>query len=79
MISVEPALSIMKPAHCAAPCMSGGRVIRRKPALLRAFSAISSVEVTSIQVPTSLPPMAFMKMSCWRHSTPLGMPVVPPV
>ena len=78
-ISVDPALSIMKLAHWAAPCMSGGSTISRNPALSRAFCWISSPECTSIQVPISLPPMAFMKMSCWRHSTPLGMPVVPPV
>ena len=27
----------------------------------------------------SLPPMPDTKMSAWRHSTPLGRPVVPPV
>ena len=25
------------------------------------------------------PPNDVMKMSCWRHSTPFGIPVVPPV
>ena len=76
---VAPEFNIMNAAHCAAPCMSGGSASSRNPALLRARSAIWSYEVISTQVPTSLPPMAFMKMSSERHSTPLGIPVVPPV
>ena len=28
-ISVAPVAMSMKQAHCAAPCMSGGRIIRR--------------------------------------------------
>ncbi len=42
-------------------------------------SARSSGEVGRSASPIAEPSMAAKKMSSWRHITPLGMPVVPPV
>ena len=63
----------------AAPCISGGaqNMVSWNPSgSIRAAS--SSGEVTG--VPTGLPPpMPAKNRSSWRHMTPLGIPVVPPV
>ena len=67
----------MNAIQCAVPCMNGhaGRQ-RVRPAI--ALSLIASGR--SIAAPAkSPPPKAPKKMSSWRHMTPFGMPVVPPV
>jgi hypothetical protein len=75
-----PPFRPMKLAHWAAPCMSGGSgIIRSGNATSAAFLATSSYELTASHVRMLRPPMHDMNTSCWRHSTPLGMPVVPPV
>ena len=51
----------------------------RSPRCARAWSA-SRLEVEYVDAGrTASPPIVGVKMSSWRHSTPLGMPVVPPV
>ena len=63
---------------CAAPCISGATGNITIDPRVTARSATSSGELTG--VPTgSAPPMPAKKMSSWRHITPFGMPVVPPV
>ena len=62
--------------HWAAPCMSGATImLGRAKSSGRLFSLISSGEVRGPQADER----AAEKMSSWRHITPLGMPVVPPV
>ena len=73
-----PPHRLMNAAHCAAPCISGATVIDPGPSG-RDRSTISSRLVTISLVPKVRPPIVFMKMSCWRHNTALGIPVVPPV
>ena len=70
MTTVPPVVQHDRAFQWAAPCMNGGagrarRVERRAPS-------------TSCSVVWSIPRHAARK-SAWRHSTPLGMPVVPPV
>ena len=67
-------------AHWAFPCMSGATTsIGTRPASsVFTRPASSSGEVIG-GAPQPPPPMAAKKMSSWRHMTPLGMPVVPPV
>ncbi len=45
----------------------------------RTLATISSSEPAGSPVMRFRPPNDVMKMSCWRHSTPFGIPVVPPV
>ena len=59
--------------------MKGGAGRTFAPPLFLAASTISSRDAFSVPVDRSRPPIEPMKMSAWRHSTPLGMPVVPPV
>ena len=77
-VMVLPPVKALKAAHWAAPCISGATDIMAT-ASLRDASTMSSIEANALGWPKGRPPMAPMKMSCWRHSTPLGMPVVPPV
>ena len=77
MTTVPPLYSVMNAIQWAVPCMNGhaGRH-RVRPAC--ALSAICSGD--SMAWPAkSPPPNAPKKMSSWRHMTPFGIPVVPPV
>ena len=77
MTTAPPLYSVVNAIQCAVPCMNGqaGRQ-RVRPA--SAFSAICSG--LAIALPAkSPPPNAPKKMSSWRHMTPFGIPVVPPV
>ena len=77
MTTVPPPNSVQKATQWAVPCMNGQAGSMRPPPL-RAASAMSSG--FSMPGPPGFPPCsAPKKMSSWRHSTPLGMPVVPPV
>src|SRR5262245_63796074 len=58
--------------HCAAACMSGGAANHVPP------PAADLAARLSLDAP-SAPPIAETKRSAWRHSTPFGVPVVPPV
>ena len=68
-------------AHWALPCISGP--ITSMGILAAGSSADSRPANSSAEVmgaaPHPPPPMAAKKMSSWRHITPLGIPVVPPV
>ncbi len=77
MTTVPPLKSVVNAIQCAVPCMKGhaGRQ-RVRPAA--ALSAISSGAAMA-RPAKSPPPKAPKKMSSWRHMTPFGMPVVPPV
>ena len=55
----------------AAPCMNGAEGRVRSPARVRAVATICC------SVPRT--PSAVARKSPWRHSVPLGRPVVPPV
>ena len=74
-----PVVSAVITLHCAAPWISGGRIINLVPALPASRATISSTEPAGSPVMILRPPKDVMKMSCWRHSTPFGIPVVPPV
>jgi hypothetical protein len=66
-------------AHCAAPCIigaTGNRTSGPPSAPSRASFHSSS---TGSLVMKSMPPPSTRHTSSWRHTTPLGMPVVPPV
>ena len=75
-----PLLRAMKATHWAAPCISGGMTRNlRGSGNAAAWAARSSYVSTFSCVRMFRPPIADRKMSCWRQSTPFGMPVVPPV
>ena len=75
-----PVVSAVMTPHCAAPWISGGSIMILMPGLAAARSAIVVVGLDDARRCTRFrPPKDVTKMSCWRHSTPLGMPVVPPV
>ena len=65
--------------HCVAPCMSGamGRLVVGPDCNPRSTSPPGEV-MRSPVTGLSPPPRAKSTSSC-RHTTPLGMPVVPPV
>ena len=74
-----PLVSAVITLHWAAPWISGGRIINLVPGPSATLVAISSTESAGSPVMMFRPPKDVMKMSCWRHSTPFGIPVVPPV
>ena len=78
MVTMQPAIiSTLKALNAAVPCMSGAAGTATGPGLVvRARSAwrSCSAPIGGFAVASSTP-----KMSSWRHMTPLGMPVVPPV
>ena len=64
----------------AAPCISGGITQKTSPvSLAAACSARVCSLATRSLVRASMPCPSAKKMSSLRHTTPLGMPVVPPV
>ena len=74
-------VTMLKAAHCAAPCMNGG-IIRIDIAPADRAGLLGELVVgrgEACSLPQGRPPIDDRKMSCWRHSTPFGMPVVPPV
>ena len=79
MIRLPVKLCPMTP-HWVAPCIRGatGRKVSGPPAA-RPFSTICSGRSIRVPVMASIPPPRAKKTSSWRHTTPLGMPVVPPV
>jgi hypothetical protein len=68
----------MKLASCAAPWISGaaGIIVTTPPAAARSGTSSGVAAGRAVGKP---PPMPAKKRSSWRHITPLGMPVVPPV
>ena len=77
--TVWPVVIAVITLHCAAPWISGGRIISLVPVPPASLPTISSSELVGSPVIRFRPPNDVMKMSCWRHSTPFGIPVVPPV
>ena len=75
--TAPPLNNAPKAIQCAVPCMNGHAGTHLVRAA-RQRSAISSGEVIGFPPPPA-PPMAPKKTSSWRHMTPLGIPVVPPV
>jgi hypothetical protein len=69
--TVPPEVQAEMAFQWAAPCMNGadGRV--RSPARRAAPATRSASDAVT--------PNAVARKSPWRHSVPLGMPVVPPV
>jgi hypothetical protein len=65
--------------HWVAPCMSGAIGNEVVGPWARPFSTIASGRSTFVPPTTSMPPPSAKKTSSCRHTTPLGMPVVPPV
>ena len=77
---VEPMNHWLSMAICAAPCMSGGITPKISGVSdAAAISALVNSEETRSLVSASMPWPRAKKMSSWRHITPLGIPVVPPV
>ncbi len=76
--TLPPPYSPMNAAHWAAPCINGaaGSIVTI-PEASAFFPTCSGVSGGG---PYGLPPIiAAKKRSSWRHITPFGMPVVPPV
>ena len=72
-----PAKSMLHMPHWAAPCMSGATIRQG-----RAKSSGRDLLLDLLGLAESAPQAAeraAKKMSSWRHITPFGMPVVPPV
>ena len=76
--SVLPCSSSISATHCAAPCISGAI---GKPTIVPPFFApsITASGDSNVPPPAISAPMVEWKKSSWRHITPFGMPVVPPV
>ena len=74
-----PLNSAPRVPHWAAPCISGGIGNDAAPAPAAARSASSVGRSSFLPVNRSMPPPSVRKTSSWRHTTPLGMPVDPPV
>jgi hypothetical protein len=72
---VPPVFQVRKLIQWPAPCMNGGATRARSPAPERLASVTTSSRVVAVLDP----PKHSAQASAWRHSTPLGMPVVPPV
>ena len=76
---MPPPKKVEKASQWALACMNGGTGRATMPkSRRREGSSPGSVMALPIWS-GSPPPMAAKKMSSWRHSTPLGAPVVPPV
>ena len=76
---LSPQLKPMKTASCAAPWISGA-IGNCTICGSRASAFCATCSGFSTGSPSGLPPPIPVKnRSSWRHMTPLGMPVVPPV
>ena len=73
--TVPPPSHTRRATQCPAPCMNGGVIERLATAGPATASSTKSATVRAVGEPPKHSTMA----SPLRHSTPLGMPVVPPV
>lgn len=74
-----PKLKPMNAVSVEVPCISGGvgkKVMPSPPAATRSASSSGRATGSPVGAP---PPSPEKNRSSWRHITPLGMPVVPPV
>ena len=76
---MSPPNSAASIATCAAPWISGAAVSRTIPPDSSPLRDCSHSSVSGTPVRKSMPPASVRQMSSWRHMTPLGYPVVPPV
>ncbi len=77
-IDFPPAMQSMSVTHDPAACMNGASSMALKASTMRSGSWASSVIGPVMRV-GSPPPRQAKNASSWRHTTPLGRPVVPPV
>ena len=79
--TVPPPTIAMSAENWPVPCINGqATTITGGAALAAARSATCSTVVAGSTPVSGLPPApSTLKRSSWRHITPLGMPVVPPV
>ncbi len=77
MITLPPMKSELNAIQCAVPCMNGQIGTQRVRGCRHRSSISSGVAIGA--PPPPAPAIAPKKRSTWRHITPLGMPVVPPV
>jgi hypothetical protein len=74
-----PVKNHMNDVHCAAACMSGAMAKNvMPPSPMRSGSSAGDVTSPCSRI-GSPPPRHAKNASSWRHTTPFGMPVVPPV
>ncbi len=66
-------------ATIAAPWMSGAGAMRTMPSLSAPWRDCAHSSSSGSPVMKSMPPPSVRQMSSWRHMTPFGCPVVPPV
>ena len=79
MTTVPPLNRVEKAIQCAVPWVNGDAGRQRvRPAVATALATSSSGDPTG-SPPGLPPPRAANNTSSWRHTTPLGSPVVPPV
>ena len=66
-------------ATMAAPWMSGAGAMRTMPSSPAPARDCAHSSASGSPVMKSMPPPSVRQMSSWRHMTPFGCPVVPPV
>jgi hypothetical protein len=74
-----PPMSPPKEVSAPVPCMSGHAGQLTAPAPWARMAMRTSSSVPSFGRGFGLPPFSSPNRSSWRHMTPFGMPVVPPV
>ncbi len=75
--TVPPPHSVVRAVNPPVPCISGQAGMPRLPGSAKAPSRSAIVPSSSKPMPRVAPRRT--TRSSWRHITPLGMPVVPPV
>ena len=81
VMTVPPPFIEMNAENWPVPCISGQHTIVRGGFGLAAARSATSAALVAGGTPSSTLPAAPMTLnrSSWRHITPLGIPVVPPV
>ena len=77
--SFPPPNSMVNASQWALECMNGGHGSAVMPGRITRGASSSGDAMKLPSAIGSPPPIPAKKMSSWRHSTPFGMPVVPPV
>ena len=76
---VSPANRPASAATCALPWMSGAAQSLTNSPFSRPLRDCAHSSGSGSPVMKSMPPPSVRQMSSWRHITPFGYPVVPPV